>query len=433
MVGEGVYYSMSTSLIQDLNNKYQLKHFAWVIVLIASIIQMVGSTIRNVFGVMVEPMSATFGWSQGEIGLGYAIAALCTALFSPIAGILGDIFGAKKTMLFGTFLFLIGMILTANSSSILEFYFAYGIVLGIAQSIYLVPIVPAVVGWFKRGTGIGTGSMMVAWSVGPALSIQALAICFEYFGWQNTFMIFGIFGTIIIFACLMFFSDSPEKKGIKPYGWLESDGSPEQSNLIWSKINQKVIFKTDSFWHLINIHFWGCVGHAVILVAVIPMAVNKGLSLVEASGILSIIAVVSISSRFAAPIIGDKYGSRPIIFLSFLGQGLSVLILLGANSLFEFYLFAILFGIPYGGEGTVIPVINKQYFGRFPMGTTYGWQLFGAGIGMAIGGFVPGIIFDISGSYSFAIWISSISSLWGAIIVLMLRKTDKLIVQYSPN
>ena len=67
------------------------------------------------------------------------------------------------------------------------------------------------------------------------------------------------------------------------------------------------------------------------------------------------------------------------------------------------------------------------------MGTTYGWQLFGAGIGMAIGGFVPGIIFDISGSYSFAIWISSISSLWGALIVLMLRKTDKLIVQYSPN
>ena len=433
MVGERFYFCMPSSLIQNLDNKYHLKHFAWVIVLIASIIQMVGSTIRNVFGVMVEPMSDTFGWSQGEIGLGYAIAALCTALFSPIAGILGDIFGAKKTMLFGTFLFLIGMLLTANSSTILEFYFAYGIVLGIAQSIYLVPIVPAVVGWFKRGTGIGTGSMMVAWSVGPALSIQALAICFEYFGWQNTFMIFGIFGTLIIFICLLFFSDSPEKKGVKPYGWISSDNNSNDSFTKWSKINQKIIFKTDSFWHLINIHFWGCVGHAVILVAVIPMAVNQGLTLVQASGILSLIAIVSISSRFAAPIIGDKYGSKPIIFLSFLGQGLSVLILLGADSIFDFYMFAILFGIPYGGEGTVIPVINKQYYGRFPMGTTYGWQLFGAGIGMAIGGFVPGILFDYSGNYNFAIWISSISSLWGAVIVLMLRKTDKLIVQYSPN
>ena len=433
MVGKRFHFCMSSSLIKDLNKKYHLKHFAWVVVLIASIIQMVGSTIRNVFGVMVQPMSETFGWSQGEIGLGYAIAALCTAFFSPIAGILGDIFGAKKTMIFGTFLFLIGMLLTANSSTILEFYFAYGIVLGVAQSIYLVPIVPAVVGWFKRGTGIGTGSMMVAWSVGPALSIQALAICFENFGWQNTFMIFGIFGTLIIFICLLFFSDSPEKKGVKPYGWLSSDGNSDDSVTKWSKLNQKIIFKTDSFWHLINIHFWGCVGHAVILVAVIPMAVNQGLTLVQASGILSIIAVVSISSRFAAPIIGDKFGSKPIIFLSFLGQGLSVLILLGANSVFDFYLFAIMFGIPYGGEGTVIPVINKQYYGRFPMGTTYGWQLFGAGIGMAIGGFVPGILFDYLGNYNFAIWVSSLSSLWGAVIVLMLRKTDKLIVQYSPN
>ena len=75
-------------------------------------------------------------------------------------------------------------------------------------------------------------------------------------------------------------------------------------------------------------------------------------------------------------------------------------------SVFDFYVFAILFGIPYGGEGTVIPVINKQYSGRFPMGTTYGWQLFGAGIGMAIGGFVPGILFDYLGNYNFAIWIS---------------------------
>jgi len=433
MVGKRFHFCMSSSLIKDLNKKYHLKHFAWVVVLIASIIQMVGSTIRNVFGVMVQPMSETFGWSQGEIGLGYAIAALCTAFFSPIAGILGDIFGAKKTMIFGTFLFLIGMLLTANSSTILEFYFAYGIVLGVAQSIYLVPIVPAVVGWFKRGTGIGTGSMMVAWSVGPALSIQALAICFENFGWQNTFMIFGIFGTLIIFICLLFFSDSPEKKGVKPYGWLSSDGNSDDSVTKWSKLNQKIIFKTDSFWHLINIHFWGCVGHAVILVAVIPMAVNQGLTLVQASGILSIIAVVSISSRFAAPIIGDKFGSKPIIFFSFLGQGLSVLILLGANSVFDFYLFAVMFGIPYGGEGTVIPVINKQYYGRFPMGTTYGWQLFGAGIGMAIGGFVPGILFDYLGNYNFAIWVSSLSSLWGAVIVLMLRKTDKLIVQYSPN
>ena len=167
------------------------------------------------------------------------------------------------------------------------------------------------------------------------------------------------------------------------------------------------------------------------MVAAIPMAVNQGISLVTASGVLSIIAITSILSRFAAPIIGDKYGSKPIIFLSFLGQGLSVLLLLNATTVFDFYLFAVLFGLPYGGEGTVVPVINKQYYGRFPMGTTYGWQLFGAGIGMAIGGLIPGIVFDVTGGYVFAIWVSAISSLWGAILVLMLSNTKKMIVEYS--
>ncbi|MEG3581856.1 MAG: MFS transporter [Chloroflexota bacterium] len=422
---------MSTSLISKIEKKYQLRHFAWMVVLIASIIQMVGSTIRNVFGVMVDPMSVEFGWSQGQIGLGYAIGALCTALFSPIAGMLGDLVGAKKAMILGTILFLIGMIWTANVQSIWEFYIAYGVVLGIAQSIYLVPIVPAVVSWFKRGTGLGTGAMMVAWSIGPALSIQMLAICFELFGWQETFLIFGLLGTLVIGICLFFFYDSPEAKGVLPYGWRKEDGDSDEATAGWHSAGQKLIYHTDSFWHLINLHFWGCVGHSVILVAVIPMAINKGLTLVSAAGILSIIAVVSIISRFAAPIIGDKFGSKPIIFLSFLGQGLSVLLLLNASTVFDFYLFALLFGLPYGGEGTVIPVINKQYYGRFPMGTTYGWQLFGAGIGMAIGGILPGIIFDITSTYDFAIWISALSSIWGSIIVLMLNRTNKMIVEYS--
>ena len=92
---------MSASLIKRLDEKYQLRHFAWVIVIIASIIQMVGSTIRNVFGVMVDPMSQTFGWSQGQIGLGYAIAALCTALFSPIAGITPKKPGSATLPFFG--------------------------------------------------------------------------------------------------------------------------------------------------------------------------------------------------------------------------------------------------------------------------------------------------------------------------------------------
>ena len=194
---------------------------------------------------------------------------------------------------------------------------------------------------------------------------------------------------------------------------------------------QRLIYRTDAFWHLVNIHFWGCVGHAIILVCIIPLAINKGIGSIQAAGVLSTIATVSILSRFFFPIIGDKFGSRFIIFISFLGQGLSVLILLFTDSTFGFYVFAVSFGIPYGGEGTVHPVINRQYFGQFPMGRTYGWQLFGAGLGMALGGIIPGLVFDLSNSYDIAIIISCVSSLIGAFIVIILPKTSKELIDWN--
>ena len=71
----------------------------------------------------------------------------------------------------------------------------------------------------------------------------------------------------------------------------------------------------------------------------------------------------------------------------------------------DFYIFAIIWAIPYGGEGGPFPVVNRQYYGHMPMGTIYGWQILGAGIGMAIGGMIPGVIFDRYGNYNIAIYI----------------------------
>ena len=412
--------------------KSYLKHYVWMIVSIGVFVQMIGSALRNIFGILVDPLNVNFNWSVGEIGIAYAVMSLTSALSSPFSGWLGDKFGARKTIFFGTILFLVGMLWVSFMNNLWEFYLAYGLVLGFSQSLIGVPIVPAVISWFRRHVGLGTGALMVSWSLGPALTIQILAISFVNYGWRNTFWVLGLLVSIITFVLLIFFKDSPEKAGKKPFGWLEED-EDSKNNLLSSfdLSKQRLIYRTDAFWHLVNIHFWGCVGHAIILVCIIPLAINKGIGSIQAAGVLSTIATVSILSRFFFPIIGDKFGSRFIIFISFLGQGLSVLILLFTDSTFGFYVFAVSFGIPYGGEGTVHPVINRQYFGQFPMGRTYGWQLFGAGLGMALGGIIPGLVFDLSNSYDIAIIISCVSSLIGAFIVIILPKTSKELIDWN--
>ena len=62
-----------------------------------------------------------------------------------------------------------------------------------------------------------------------------------------------------------------------------------------------------------------------------------------------------------------------------------ILLLFFAHDPWQFYLFAVLFGIGFGGEMSAFPIINRQYYGSGPIGTTYGYQMMGAGVGMAAG------------------------------------------------
>ena len=91
-------------------------------------------------------------------------------------------------------------------------------------------------------------------------------------------------------------------------------------------------------------------------------------------------------------------------------------------------LFILIFGIGYGGETGAFPILNNRYFGHAPQGSPYGFQMLGAGLGMALGGWVGGIMFDLTGSYDIAIVISIVASLLGMVSIILLEPTDKLII-----
>ena len=416
--------------------EHTISHYAWVIVAIAGVVQMVGAAIRMAFGVLVDPLVEAFGWTPGSIGLAYALMSIVTALASPMAGYLGNRFGARRTMMAGTVLFFIGMIWTSQTQDIWELYVAYGIVFGVSQAFLLVPVVPAVASWFRRHLGLGTGIMMVSWSLGPALVVQVLAVLFENVGWSQAFIVVGVTGTGILIFILFFFKNTPEDAGKVAYGTHETDNPLMTSGNIFvstQKEFQGFVYKTNAFWNLINIHFLGCVGHAVILVGIIPLGISKGLGPLTAAGVLTTISIVSVATRFGAPVLAERMSPKIVMFVSFFGQGVGVFLLLTANTTLDFYIFAVVWAIPYGGEGTAFPVLIRKYFGHTPMGTTYGWQLLGAGLGMALGGVIPGMVFDITGTYTWAIVLSAVFSLVGSIAILLLENTKKQLIPNWPE
>jgi MFS family permease len=411
--------------------KSKYYHYAWLIVAISAVVQMVGAGLRAAFGVFIDPLVQEHGWSNSSIAIAFALSFIVTGFFSPFADRIAGKVGARKAMMLGSAIFLAGMIGTAYISSIWHLYLAYSVLLGIAQSLFLIPVLPAVTVWFRRSLGAGTGILWISWGLGPVAGIQIMSALINSYGWTTAFVTGGFGGTAIILLTMLWFRNSPEDAGKKPYGWREGDADTLNVEKASPQIKQKYVHyirSTNSFWNLINIHFLGCVGHAVILVMIVPMAIHEGLDANVAAGVLSTLAGVSLLTRLFSPILSDRVGSKWVMFVSYILQGVTVLLLLSADSTLAFYVFAVAFAIGYGGEGTIFPVINRQYYGQAPQGHTIGWQLFGANLGMALGGVMGAFSFDLTGSYATAIWLSAGFSLAGAVSIAILQPTRRLLI-----
>ncbi len=186
--------------------------------------------------------------------------------------------------------------------------------------------------------------------------------------------------------------------------------------------------RTRAFWNLPTIHNLGCMGHAVVMVHGVFFATTRGLSLEAAALIISIYSLSSIGSRFMTPLLADRFGSKGVMALAYFIQGISVVLLFWAYEPWQFYVFAVFFGIGFGGEMSAFLVINRQYFGMGPIRTIFGFQSMGAGIGMAFGGLIGSVIYDFFGSYDVAWVISIAASLGGVVCILLLEPTSRVLI-----
>jgi MFS family permease len=97
-----------------------------------------------------------------------------------------------------------------------------------------------------------------------------------------------------------------------------------------------------------------------------------------------------------------------------------------------FYLFAVIFGICYGGEMVGLPIINRQLFGSAaPLSSIYSFEILGASTGMALGGWLGGVLFDASGAYTWAILASAVIGYLGLPLCLGLPRHRSSVVSGS--
>ena len=409
-------------------------HYAWVIVAVAAVMRLSSSSFRSSSSILIPRLVDSFGWSYGAVGLGFAIQWIVSGLFGPPAGWLGDRYGVRWTMRLGALLFIVGMVLTGFMRELWQFYLFFGVILSAAMGIFQVPLTASVTLWFRKHLGTGMGLLQSSQGIGPLVAVPIMIGIIEFFGGGLTglraaFWIPGIAGGAIILLLVKFFYNEPAQIGARPLGAPEDEPIREVQTGDVAKVRTQVFLhqaqRTGAFWNLIGIHFWGCAGHSVILVYLVAMAEDEGVSKGLAAGAFVTMSVASTITRFAVPVIADRMGSKPAMAGCFFLQVAPIVLLFFAQEAWQFYVFAVLFGIGFGGEMSAFPIINRQYYGSGPIGTTYGYQMMGAGVGMAFGALIGGGLRDWTGDFDATMAFSLVLSFIGVISILILPTTKK--------
>ena len=410
-------------------------HYSWVIVAVLAIVQVVGSSVFMIAGVMVPPLTdpeGGFRFGIGEHSLAIGVYYVFSAIFAPITGHLGDRFGARPMMFVGALTYGVGMVALGFVTELWHFFLFYSFLMSFTASITMVPMMASISGWFRRRLGWGVGILWATGGIGPAILAPLIAYMLDTMGWQQSFTIVGLAGTGIMLLVFPFIRSKPADIGIRPFG-VASDAPeiPARMRAVEAlrlKVFNQQIRHTKAFWNLPVIHALGCAGMGIVLIYVIPLAVEQGLSTTSAALTITIISLVSIVSRLGAPVVAEAWGPRKVMAASLSIQALTVLILFWAHDPWMFYLFAATFGLGFGAEWTGYLEINRRYFGDGPMGSVYGWQMPGAFAGHAVTTFLAGLVIYVTGSFYPVFVLSAVFSAAGLLVIATLESTSHVLI-----
>jgi len=272
-------------------------------------------------------------------------------------------------------------------------------------------------------TGVGGGLGGVIWSPLAQWLIYS-------FDWRYAYIALGLIAIAIVVPAAQFMKHSPQRVGLMPYGESKTADTKAPPPVVGGFSFTQAI-KSSHFWifSLISLCFQFSI--RLILIHIAPHAVDIGILAMVAASIPSIIALSNLIGKLTSGFTSDRIGPRPALNACLSIFILSMVWLLFTEEVWMFYVFAVIFGIAYGGEILVFTLVPADLFGLKHLGTVAATLRFLGTIGGAIGPPLAGKIFDITGSYDLAFLISLILSVLALILSLIFlrsKPSDEMIV-----
>ena len=393
--------------------------YGYVVVAVAFLLMLVMWGTYYAFGVFFKPLLEEFGWTRAMTSGAFSLSFFLTGLLGIFTGRLTDRFGPRIVVTVCGFFLGLGYLLVSQTNTFWQLYLFYGVVVAMGMSTSVVPLQSTVVRWFVKRRGMMNGIVSAGIGMGMVVMPPIANWLISIYGWRTSYIIVGITALVSIALAAQFLKRDPEQAGLLPYGEDEleiKDGSGEQGFTL------RQALRTWQFWLLVIALLCFTIGEGTVLVHIVPHAIGLGISAASAALILAVIGGISIVGRVMMGIAGDRIGNKPAYVTCFVFMSVSLLLLLVAKDLWLLYLFAAIFGFGYGGLSALVSPIVAELFGLSSHGVIFGVVImFGGTGGMALGPFLAGHIFDVTGSYQTAFLICVIICVIGLIFTSRLR------------
>lgn len=366
---------------------------SWVRLALCVLLGTIGSVALWAYIVVLPRVQADFGVDRAAASLPYTTVMIGFAFGNVVIGRYADRIGvALPVAIAGTMLGL-GYILSSFSQTIWQFALAQGLLVGVGASATFGPLIADISHWFKKRRGIAVAAVASGNYVAGVVWPTVIKLLLAGTGWRLTFLWIGIFCIVSLVPLSLLLRTRPPG-GIDPAPPAAiPSGGPRRAQP----------FSPNALQGLLIVAGLGCcVAMSMPQVHIVAYCVDLGYGIARGAEMLSLMLAGGIVSRLASGFLADHIGGVRTLIIGSVMQCLALILYIPFDGLASLYIVSLVFGLSQGGIVPSYAIIVREYLPAREAGQRVGIVIMATIVGMALGGWMSGWIYDMTGSYNAA-------------------------------
>ena len=398
-------------------------NYGWVVVGAGALMTCVGFGTMLSLAVFLQPISQAMGWSVAGISAAATLDFLFMGFAAFAWGMLSDRFGTRIVVLSGSLLLGLGLVSASQAQSLWQFQLLFGGLIGIAAGSFYAPMMAVASAWIVKHRSLAVALVSAGMGVAPVTIAPSASALITAYDWRTAMLIIGI----VAWALLI-----PASFLVRPAPKGADDSAASNNDAPQTEWTAAQAFRTPQFMALAGAHFACCAAHSGPIFHMVSYAMVCGIAPLTAVTVYSLAGVSGLGGRLLLGAMADRLGAKPVLVGGLFVQAFCIATYLAVAHLGEFYALSVVFGLSYGGVMPLYAVLVREFFGARIMGTVFGAVSAFASLGMALGPWAGGYIYDTTHTYTWLHAGSFAIGLAAVVIALSFPSKRKAALQLGP-